>query len=326
MSYGMFSGQNEGFSMWATEAGHRGRYSLLWTYNMSDPHLWTPQFVWPLSHSLANPRAKINRPSGSVPTLFIPWSESLAVPFSLTTPAPGNQGFHLAHSIIHIPHGFPHFMNIPRSLSTFIGSWQTFGRVRGGDDNLQDTVELVQTRNVPINAPTVVPPILIVESGDYAYAHKNSRRWHGRFSLPSTTRVHILGNPELSAQQQGQLLGVYFTFRTWNYEVLVPGTYLCVLGNVWPTYYQHPWDLSTYANSVATTVNQFGEPLLRFPPGWSLIPPGSRSPINFPWTPPVFPETEPEAGRFPYRRPRQPMVIFDLNLTSADDARLVGTH
>lgn len=248
--------------------------------------IWRPEFIHNSWKSLADTRAKVNNSEA-------PRSER-DTPSYTSAVQRGSQDQTLV--------GTPSFINIKQPLRTWQGSSFTKGRTGEGADWVN-----------------------LISSNNQDESWKNVQRWHGRFSLPRTTKVisaSNLASSKFEGSTTDQMISTSFAFRTNSCNTL--------------------WDLAIFTNtSVVPGTNGLPD----YPGGWDDTPKGyvpgipdvikNRRPWNWgSWTwvrrphdPSVPPGSKPlePPNHFP-NDPGTPIIVVDYSNPAQSDSVTIGTH
>lgn len=186
---GDFPNAPNGFSFFVPST-NGGTTKLVEYYDSEapDPYDYTPGIRLTLSHSLKNPRAKIDSAEKDTPEY--------------------QNASRTDTTII----GTPSMITIPQALRTWIGSTDTVGRV-GSSSWSEGATHQTGSVSVGTGDGTRVGA-----EPDPDGTYSNAHRWHGKIGLPSSTRVGIL-KPDGSVYQFvdktfKQYIIIYLTFRT----------------------------------------------------------------------------------------------------------------
>jgi hypothetical protein len=255
-----------GFKFFASNISGPGSSSTkqeIWsTVGAVNPFTYNPPATSAQAHTLADPRAKIN------------------------TAEKSTEAYKQARTTQKIVIGSAVSMVIPQTLRTHIGSNVTSGNV--GTVSAGSNALAYGTRAGAAS--------FSLSDSDSTYS--NAQRWHGRFSLPSSTVIYpgitMPTTPMPESQlfvkkKPGQYILVYFTARTRRAGA--------------------PWDLTTRTNVAGSGLTSDGDPIYPTVPIRDSVTVGSAS-----------------SGDDPYNRPRTPVVVFDYGLDSSTDVAAEGTH
>ena len=184
-----FPNASNGFKFFVPST-NGGTTTLVEYYNSeaSDPYDYKPKIRFTLSHSLKNPRAKIDTAEKDTPE------------------------YQKASRTDTVIIGTPSMITIPQALRTWIGAVDTVGKV--GSTSWSEGATH-QTGSVSVGG---AEGTRVGAESDPEGTYSNAHRWHGRIGLPSSTMVGTL-NPDGSVYQFidknfRQYIIIYLTFRT----------------------------------------------------------------------------------------------------------------